>query len=68
MVLPSRVDPLEEIPHGPTPSMGDPPPPTMLLSIMEQMAALTKGFQIAQTIVGGVMVKMGRSQHNPSLP
>jgi hypothetical protein len=31
---------------------------------MEQMAVLAKRFQIARTIVGGIMIQMRRRQNN----
>ena len=51
----------DSVPH----SQREPAPPPVLVTVVKHMAALAKGLQISQPIIGGVMVKVRRRQHHP---
>jgi len=55
-VLPPWVEFLEQIAERPSPPMGQPPPTPMLLTIMKEVTALTKGKEVLRPIVRGVMI------------
>ena len=57
-VPPIRIGPLEQIAERPSLSIGQPPPATVLLAIVKEMATLAKRPKIAGTAIGGVVIGM----------
>jgi len=55
----------KQISYGLPHSQREQPSPTMLLTVVKHMAALAKGLQISQPVIGGIMVKVRGRQHYP---
>jgi hypothetical protein len=64
----SPIRPTEQVTHSPPRSVGHCPPPQMLLAVVEHVAALAECLEIAGTIVGRVVVEVGRGQQHSRLP
>jgi hypothetical protein len=55
----------KQVSYGVPHSQREQPPPPVLFSVVKHMATLTKGLQISQAVVGGIMVKVCSRQHDP---
>ena len=66
--LSQRVWAEKQITERTTQQVGDAPPRQMMRAVVDQMASLTEAAQVARTVIAGIMIKMRRSKHHPSLP
>ena len=59
------IETQKKVSDGLAPAQGDPTPPAVLFAVVQQMAPLAQGLQIAQPVVARIMVQMGRREHDP---
>ena len=53
----------KQVSYGVPHSQREQAPPPVLFTVVKHMASLAEGLQISQSVIGGIMVKVGGRQH-----
>ena len=61
------IETQKQVSYGLPHSQREQAPPPVLFTIVKHVATLTKGLQISHPVIGGVMVKVRRRQHDLGL-